>query len=356
MPVGCFPEGASPYGVMDMCGNVAEWTVTPISSVTQPFYLIKGASAAYMMKYNFRCASRMFFWIADASYPWVGFRCVKDKDAGSPTSPIGESTVLSDCEAPPPQLASAVREDLYLKEPIRIFGGTGQSAILRASFFPDGQFGLLVPEDGTPFSWGMKHTPFQWEVNSDNTQAVYETTFEGKVTMCVAIESGLDHVDFTITLKNLTDRPFTTVRTNTCFQSYQSPYISDPEWSRTFIFTDDGPTGVHVMSDVFPIWGGSLQRNWIIPVPSQPAPAGATFARVPLICTKSTDNNWVVAQAYEEGSGVAGNAHFSCLHVYPKWPQIPAGDERAITGKLYFLKGGPDELLARWKQDYKKEM
>ncbi len=27
-PVGSFPDGASPYGVMDLCGNVAEWTAS----------------------------------------------------------------------------------------------------------------------------------------------------------------------------------------------------------------------------------------------------------------------------------------------------------------------------------------
>jgi formylglycine-generating enzyme required for sulfatase activity len=31
-PVGCFPDGASPYDVLDICGNVFEWTATPWTS------------------------------------------------------------------------------------------------------------------------------------------------------------------------------------------------------------------------------------------------------------------------------------------------------------------------------------
>jgi len=36
------------------------------------------------------------------------------------------------------------------------------------------------------------------------------------------------------------------------------------------------------------------------------------------------------------------------------WPDIPPGHEQAILGKIYFLRGGPDQLLARWKADFGK--
>jgi formylglycine-generating enzyme required for sulfatase activity len=40
-PVGSFPMGASPYGVLDMAGQVFEWTATP---TTQGRYVVKGGS------------------------------------------------------------------------------------------------------------------------------------------------------------------------------------------------------------------------------------------------------------------------------------------------------------------------
>jgi hypothetical protein len=72
------------------------------------------------------------------------------------------------------------------------------------------------------------------------------------------------------------------------------------------------------------------------------------------MATASNDGRWIIAQAYAEGATIAGNAHYSCLHVRPKWPDIPSGETRALTGKLYFLQGGAQELLARWKKDFAK--
>jgi formylglycine-generating enzyme required for sulfatase activity len=44
-PVGSYPEGASPYGALDMAGNVAEWTATPVASPGRPpLYDTRGGS------------------------------------------------------------------------------------------------------------------------------------------------------------------------------------------------------------------------------------------------------------------------------------------------------------------------
>ena len=68
--------------------------------------------------------------------------------------------------------------------------------------------------------------------------------------------------------------------------------------------------------------------------------------------TESRDRQWIVAHAYAAGTSVGSNTHYTCLHTRPAWPDIPPGEARAVAGKLYFLKGGPEELLARWKKDF----
>ena len=97
-----------------------------------------------------------------------------------------------------------------------------------------------------------------------------------------------------------------------------------------------------------------MHGGWSVAQPDQKAPKGGNLARLPFIFLTSRDREWVIAQAYGDGRTVASNSHYSCLHSRPVWPDIPPGEERSVTGKLYFLKGGPDDLLERWKKDFGK--
>jgi formylglycine-generating enzyme required for sulfatase activity len=81
-PVGSFPKGASPYGALDMAGNVYEWTtdwVEPYPNNPEPngswghrFVILRGGSF-YHTRHSYRTAKRFGF-EPNETYFHVGFR------------------------------------------------------------------------------------------------------------------------------------------------------------------------------------------------------------------------------------------------------------------------------------------
>ncbi|HUT92808.1 MAG TPA: SUMF1/EgtB/PvdO family nonheme iron enzyme [Thermoguttaceae bacterium] len=360
-PVGAFPAGASPFGVMDLAGNVAEWTSTP----SQPpnaernwaWYVVKGAGAALSRQYNFRCASRNFSAHTSRWHTWLGFRCAKDA-ADTPQTVAAKPSLDDAPKLPPIAPVEGPLAELFGKEPIQIEPRPGHAGVVfRVPYFPVGQFSSFVPEQagaaGVPLAWAAKHEGVQWQQSAEGA-CEYLCKFPGKAEMRVTLVPMSDCVDFTIAIRNLTDEPFTGVQTNTCFNVHASPYFENPERTRSFVWTDAGPTCMLRM----PIGHGSgepLHGGWGVARADQESPAGGSLVRHPIIAIASRDGQWIIAQAYGEGTSVASNAHYSCLHARPRWPDVPPGEERSMTGKYYFLRGGPEELLDRWKADFVNE-
>ncbi len=71
-PVGSCEKGQSPYGVMDMAGNVWEWT----SSFDQRYSVLRGGS--FFEDRNYAMVYSALLSIPDDAKDYVGFRCVKD--------------------------------------------------------------------------------------------------------------------------------------------------------------------------------------------------------------------------------------------------------------------------------------
>ena len=74
-PVTAHPAGASPYGVMDMVGNVAEWCR---DKPAPPAAYIKGGSWMTTSPLNLRPAARNMSGWANNALGFYGFRCVEE--------------------------------------------------------------------------------------------------------------------------------------------------------------------------------------------------------------------------------------------------------------------------------------
>jgi formylglycine-generating enzyme required for sulfatase activity len=90
-PVGSYPAGASPYGVLDMAGGVTEWVAdwysdtyfknSPASNPTGPAsgeqHVLKGLGSSNILPFAYRAAYRQSYVERPNQNDYIGFRCAR---------------------------------------------------------------------------------------------------------------------------------------------------------------------------------------------------------------------------------------------------------------------------------------
>jgi len=167
--------------------------------------------------------------------------------------------------------------------------------------------------------------------------------------MRLALEAYEDFAEYRFTFKNLSSSNPKLLKTSTCVAGWP-PYFYDQEDVRTYFYTANGWKRL-IECPPFPtIW--PLARVWKIMPPDKPDEPGTAFARLPLLCTVSPDGEWVLAYGMAEAHSISRNANYSCMHLEHDWPELAPGAEHTVVQRIYLLRGGLNDALARWQRDF----
>jgi formylglycine-generating enzyme required for sulfatase activity len=137
VPVLAFPSGASPYGVLNMAGNVAEWVSDwydprfygrPEATIADPTGPAAGTEKVVRggswdaVPFFARTVHRQSWDPSAVPTAWIGFRCVEDANSQLQTSPLAAndtSNGASDIALPtnPPVLGGGSEENTANSQP-----------------------------------------------------------------------------------------------------------------------------------------------------------------------------------------------------------------------------------------------
>ena len=348
VPVGTCDQDISPYGLMDMSGNVTEWTATDALNAGQwkGFKMARGGNFTLSQAYNFITTARVAQPPANGHTAYLGFRCAKNVIEDETTS---DASFTPSSDSFKREKLPATRPELYLREPIKIYSG-GEAIAHRESFsfrvphLPGDSFSLMLME-------GIFHHANKEWVNSHNYTYNKEHTVAtnrwseppkttGRLEMEVELRGAMDCVTIRIGMKNISnvrrDMDFTL---DSCFSSVFAPNFRDHEGSRTFIYTDDGFVPINqVPRRVY-------DRLLLQFYPQQ-------LFRAPFLAIVSRNGDWLISQTAVEAESLFNNWEYGCQHPIPPLVSLDAGEEKIIENKIYFLRNKLEDLLERWRRDF----
>jgi formylglycine-generating enzyme required for sulfatase activity len=374
-PVGSYPPDRSVYGVMDMAGNVLELVAADLTGEWKGLQLKKGGCFLNEAPYNFLCATRH----ADAGgsqMGYTGFRCARDATPEEVERLTGKGEPAGDNSKATASLPKASTEHLrprpelyrkgkvqvlpiyqvYPERPIYNFlpvGKQGKAALervnpwsveIKAPYLPGDRFRAFFEAH---YLYPMKELHF----NDDFTRAEMRASIPKAGDLLLTIEGGPDYVDI---IHELTNRKGG-LGVQTCLMCMFAPNFTDQDGLRTLFSTDQG---LRREVEVRHRFRERFWHQWWDVGPKYAAlPGTGPNVQGDHVLTRSRDGRWLVSIASLSGPPdfLFHNREYSCLHCNP----VPRGGARDATlrvkQRVYFLKGGPEDLVKRYERDVKAE-
>lgn len=157
-----------------------------------------------------------------------------------------------------------------------------------------------------------------------------------------------ESVRYEITYTNTGDEPATDGVSLFCLQAGTMREFHDPDGLNTFVWGGDGFRSINELV------GGRFNEHRMAGanyVESDPTESQTTRK---LMVKRSKDPRFVLAVATDPCSGVGGNFNVwpSCIHSNPDWGVVGPGEEATVRGRVYFMRGGLDDVLACYVRDF----
>ena len=223
-------------------------------------------------------------------------------------------------------------------------------------------FGLFQVKLPTTFSDGFK----SWR--RDGKIWNYAWPYAQGVTVHIAVEPDGDSLKLNYTLQNTGSNALGAVQLHTCIPTTEAPSFFPPptvrnaqtNWSelygrlhvwsgnRRFTFAETKLAASEPHLSLMRKGAAPVRWGWWVNSPE-------TFD-VPLIALTSRDGQKTVALAFEQAVWASSNTgdDRACFHLFPWFGRIEPGRSVTVRGRLYVLRGGPQEALKRFRKDFPK--
>lgn len=229
----------------------------------------------------------------------------------------------------------------------------------------EGQRFMIVIPENLSSSEGMisRHHLDEphWDAPYESGAVGYRLVKEGKVDYSVKLTPGVDFVDVTITVKNLSEERWTNLYSFNCLHPINAPRFKDWRLERTYMSKDGKPfrmDGTTRINEGPQPYMKTLQfylhedYDNVSPSVTQFRSTSPDRTDGSYIVTLSEDGDAYMAATSPKALFLFDNLDRCCIHSAPTLGDVDPGEEASVQVRLYLAKGSLEDFLARYFADF----